>query len=323
MKCSARMAFITALLSVVGAAQAAPVDRKLDIVITVEGQQDWRNELQWSKATTTQRYEISTTLRSDGTLEGANLLDLDTDRRLAIKTEYLRRQGVALLKAQGLDPASPELQRSLSSGMQKESFACAGEAVCMSKVYAKYSTLMAAAMEPDNSALFEQGDKKYLFFSGYSGCVNRIRSVLTTHTEGETGIGRDKDRIYPYKLDLQGDYDGSAADRQSLCTRFTVTLDTQLKKLYVENIPIPSSRGKSMRTEFGKTVTTEADLAPFADLQGWANALLRETTMDGKASATLPMTLPLDGNSTVLGNFTGLAKVSLQWSWSPVPASGG
>ena len=98
------------------------MDRQLRIVITPDGAQDWRNELQWYKASTQQRYELTTTLRSDGKLEGANLLDPDTTRRLAIKTEYLRRKGVAMLQANGFDPASPTLMPDLSSRAQKDNF---------------------------------------------------------------------------------------------------------------------------------------------------------------------------------------------------------
>lgn len=304
----------------VGAATAAPMDRRLEINVALEGKQDWRNELQWSKATTAQRYEFSTTLRSDGVLEGANLLDMDLDARLAIKTEYLRRKGAAKLKASGIDPTSERVQAEISSRMQKDMFACKGEATCMSDTNSKYTELMAAAVQPDNSELFA-GEPRYLFFFGYPGCANKIHAVHKYQATGETGYGRNKDKIFPYALSRDGDYAGSARDQTSMCSLFTVVLDTKEQKMFVENIYIPTSRGKVVRTEFGKTVSSEADL-PYPDpLQGWINGLLRHGALSGTSSTTLPLNLPLDGNSTVLGLFTGEAKTTLKWSFTELAAT--
>lgn len=196
--------FLAALLfSVMPTAMAAPVERTLNIHITVDGQQDWRNVLQWSKATTTQRYEISTTLRSDGELEAANLLDPDLDTRLAIKTEYLRQQGVQKLRHAGIDPKSPSLMTDLSRRAQKDTFDCKGESSCMSTVGVKYAALMAAAVEPDNSEVLK-GEPRYLFFFGFPGCSNRITAVHQYKAVGETAYGRNKDKIFPYALSYDG-----------------------------------------------------------------------------------------------------------------------
>lgn len=310
---------LAALLFVagLGGAVAAPVDRKLSITITVDGQQDWKNALQWSKATTQQRYEFSTTLRSDGRLEGANLLDPDTETRLAIKTEYLRREGVKKLQAAGIDPKSPTLMTDLSRKAQQANFDCKGDSVCISNTGLKFAEMMAAAVEPDNSALFE-GEPRYQFFFGYPGCTNTIRAVNQYEAKGETAYGRNKDKIFPYTLSWSGDSNGSEVDRQSMCTYYTVVLDTKEQKLFVENVHIPESRGKVLRTEFGKTHTTEDELLMPAPLQGWVNETLRHAALSGEAEARLPLNLPLDGNSTVLGLFTGEAKTTLKWSWTPV-----
>ncbi|MGQ0700292.1 MAG: hypothetical protein ACT4PZ_18880 [Panacagrimonas sp.] len=298
----------------VGTAMAAPMDRRLEITLTVEGTQDWRNELQWSKATTSQRYDFATTLRSDGKLEGANLLDKDQETRLAIKTEYLRRQGLAQLKAQGLDPSSPDLQRQISAGMQKESFACEGEPICFSEVNAKYSTIMAAVTSPDNSALFE-GEPRYLFFSGFPSCANRIHSVNKTQTKGETAFGRKKDKLSPFALDRQGDSQGSLTEQKSLCTFYTVVVDTKEQKMFVENVNIPPARGTSVRTEFGTTLSSQDDLPVASEAMDLVNTTLRDAPLSGSLEKTVVLTTPLDGNATVLGSFLGNAKVSLKWAF--------
>ena len=303
-----------------GSAMAATMDRKLSVKMTLDGKQDWKNELQWSKASTQQSYEFTTTLQSDGKLEGANLLDPDKDLRMAIKTEYLRRKGAALLKAQGFDPSSANLMGDLSRRAQQDNFNCKGESVCLSDVGAKYASLMAAAVEPDNSAIFE-GEPRYLFFFAAPNCVNTIRSVVKTQTNGETGYGRKKDKIFPYALDVAGDYSGSETDKKSLCTYYTVVVDTKDNKMFVENVYVPSSRGKITRTEFGKTQTTEADLVTAAPLQEWVNTVLRHAPLTGTSNTVLPLTMPLDGNSTVMGNFTGEGKATLKWSWTEVGAA--
>ena len=323
---SAALAGALLCVAGVGVANAANVDRKLSVSITVDGKQDWKNELQWSKATTRQAYDFSTTLRSNGKLYAANLLDPDLDTRLAIKTEYLRQQGLVQLKASGFDPQSKNLLGDVSSRAQQDNFSCKGDTVCISEVGAKYAALMAAAVEPDNSALFE-GEGRYQFFFGYPGCQNLIHAVHKYSANGETAYGRKKDKIFPYQLTYDGDSTGNDVDRKSMCTYYTVVIDTLEKKMYVENTVIPEARGKVSRTEFGKTNTTEDELPVPAPLQGWVNETLRLNTLSGNAATTLPLNLPLDGNATVMGLFTGEAKTTLKWSWTdlagtaPAPAA--
>lgn len=305
---------LAAALLIAGSAVAAPVERTLKIELEIEGRQDWRNALQWSKATTEQRYDFSTGLRSDGVLYGANLLEPDTDLRLAIKTEYLRQQGLKSLQASGIDPSSPDLQRLISARMQQEVFACKGKTVCMGEVNMKYATIMAAAVEPDNSALFE-GPPRYRFYFGYPGCPNTIRAVHSTSVEGETAYGRKKDKLHPYQLQMRGDSNGSQLNQESLCTFYTVVEDTVDEQLYVENVNVPTATGTIARTEFGDTSRRESELPiPTVALE-WVSATLRQTDPSGQAQATLPLNLPLDGNSTVMGDFTGEAKAELAWSW--------
>ena len=308
------------LLGAMTAAIAAPTERTLSLTITVDGQQDWRNVLQWSKATTTQRYETSTSLRTDGKLEGANLLDPDLETRLAIKTEYLRRQGVEKLRRAGIDPKSPSLMSDLSRRAQQDNFNCKGESGCMSSVGLKYAELMAAAVEPDNSKIFN-GEPRYLFFFGYPGCTNRIRAAHQYKAAGETGYGRNKDKIFPYALSYDGNSNGTVQEQQSLCASFTVVLDTLEQKMFVENVLIPAAHGKITRTEFERTTTTEGELPIPAPLQGWVNETLRHAALTGSTQANLPLTMPLDGNSTVMGDFTGQAKTTLSWSFKDAGAT--
>lgn len=313
-------ALAVSLLVATGAAQAADVDRYFSVLITVDGNQNWRNALQWSKATTTQRYEFGTGLRSDGKLWGGNINDLDQDRRMVIKTEYLRQKGMSTIRASGFDPNSPTLQQDLSTRAQKDSFGCAGDSVCISEVGARYAAMMAAAVEPPNPGALG-GDPRYQIFGGYPGCPNKIHDTQQSDTTGETAWGRKKDHIYPYTLKTTADYAGSDTDRKSMCTFFNVVIDTTEQQMYVDNVYVPSARGRILRTEFGKTSDTEGDLPVPPAVLEWVNATLRKAPLSGKADTTVPLTLPLDGNSTVLGAFEGSAKVHLEWSFA-LPAGG-
>jgi hypothetical protein len=315
-----RLAALTLALALAAPAQAANVDRYLSFVITVDGNQNWKNVLQWSKATTSQRYEFSTGLRSDGKLWGGNINDLDQDRRMVIKTEYLRQKGMTTIRAAGLDPNSPNLQQELSTRAQKDSFACNGNPICISDTGQKYAAMMAAAVEPPNPEALG-GDPRYQIFTGFQGCPNRLHLTQKSDTTGETAWGRNKDHIYPYALHTTADYAGSDTDKQSMCTFFNAVIDTAENQLYLDNVYIPSAHGKVQRTEFDKTTETEDELPVPPVVIEWVSATLRKAALSGKADTTLPLTMPLDGNSTVLGAFEGSAKVHLEWSFS-LPAGG-
>ncbi len=306
------------MLGVAGAAtaqDAADTDRTLKVDITIDGAQDWKNGIQWAKVKSSQRYEISTALRSDGKLYGANLLALDRDERLAIKSEFLRQKGQKMIAQSGLDPDSPDLQRQISSRMQKEMFDCKGDSTCMGQTSNKWAMIMAAAVEPDNSALFDH-EPRYRFYFGYPGCKNTIRARNVIEAEGETGYGREVDEVQPFALKMSGDSNGTEQEQAGLCEFFTVVVDTIDDKMYVENVNIPSARGTSVRTEFGKTESRELEIPVAAPLQEFVNTNMRgPVALSGSAQDELSLNLPLDGNSTVLGHFVGTGKAAVEWSF--------
>lgn len=300
------------------ASAGVPVDRKLTVNITVDGKQEWKNVLQWSKATTTQSYDFSVTLRSDGRVFAPNYLDPDVDTRMAVKTEYMRQQGMARLKAMGVDPKSPTLMQELSNKAQKANFDCKGDSVCLSTTGSNFAELMAAAVEPDNSALFE-GEPRYQYFFGFPTCRNTVHAKHEYSAAGETAYGRNKDHIYPFALTYSGDSTGTPQENQSMCLNYTVVVDTLENKMYVENVYIPGAHGKVSRTEFEKTRVEENKELPVpGPLQAFVNENMRHSNFTGTANTTLPLNLPLDGNATVLGAWTGEAKTTLKWAWTDV-----
>ena len=301
------------MIPTVGAAQQPEV-RTFKMNVTLDGKQNWKKEPQFYDATSQQSFQLSTQLQSNGKLYAPNLLHTDTNTRLAIKTEYLRMQGLKKIEAAGIDPNSPSLQQDLSRGMQKASFDCKGDIVCMGRVNNHYAMMMAAAVEPDNSQLFE-GEPRYLYFEPFSGCENSIQASIRIDAEGETTYG-DKEETWPFTQTMEGSTQGNKNEQESLCDFFLVVVDTLDDKMFVENVYFPGMKGKVQRTEFEKTHSLDEEIPMAAGLQDWVNQTLRgPVALEGQDSAKLSLTLPLDGDATVLGKFTGVGKTELEWSF--------
>jgi hypothetical protein len=79
---------------------AAPVQRTLELRLTIDATQDWRNDPQWGMASSQQSYSLASQLRSDGRLYTQNLLDPDPPRRMQIKMDWYLYQGLLELKAE-------------------------------------------------------------------------------------------------------------------------------------------------------------------------------------------------------------------------------
>lgn len=300
-------------------AMAAPyLLRTLEISIEIQGRQEWRNDPQWARATTRQRYEFQTTLRSTGRLEGANLLDPDPQRRMALKAEYLRRSGMAQVRAAGFDPEATDVEAQLNRRMDAESLICGTDPDCVIRVNTKFALLLAAAAQPDNSGLFA-GAPRYLFFFGYPACPNRIHSVAELHLKGEATRTGKKDQLKPFVIDASGNSIGTAQEQATLCELFTAVLDTKTDRLQVENVYLPDARGMTTKTLYGTTVAREQEVPIPPPLQGWANQQMRNAPAQGSVQSTLPLNLPFDGDSSLLGTWSGAANVSLTWRFFVAP----
>jgi hypothetical protein len=318
-------------LALAGAAPAAGLERQLQIELSVEGQQDWHNGQQSSRGSTSQHYKLSTRLRSDGKLQGGNLLDLDFDRRLAIKQEYMRRKGLEEAKRAGGGqvkiPQTDAEREQVSEQAQLDMYKCNGDPDCMSAVVQRYSAVFATAPSADGkpagseagAALLDQPGR-YLFFFGYDGCPNRMESMLATQVDGQIAFDRAGKNLVPFSVARRGQSGGDAADQKALCRRYTAVVDTQEHRIYLDNVYLPSARGTIVRTVHGSARQREEDLAPLGEALEWASQTLRQADESGSVSGTLELTAPLDGNATVGGLFSGPGKVTIKWSFLPVPA---
>jgi hypothetical protein len=316
-------------LALAGAAPAAELERQLLIEVSVEGQQEWHNGQQASRGSTSQHYVVNTRLRSDGKLQGGNLLDLDFDRRLAVKQEYLRRKGLEDAKRAGAEikiPRNEAEREQLSEQAQLDMYKCNGDPDCMSSVVQRYSAVFASvpsadgkpAGNPAGAQLLDQPGR-YLFFFGYDGCPNQMEASLQTHVEGQIAFDRAGKNLVPFTLERHGQSSGDAADRKWLCRRYTAVVDTQEHRLYLDNVYLPSAHGESVRTLHGSPQQREEDLAPTGEALEWASQTLRQAAESGSASAELVLRAPLDGNATVGGLFSGPGKVTMKWSFLPPP----
>jgi len=299
-------------------AESAPFTfRAVAVDIEVEAQQQWDNAPQWARTRTHQRYRFETVLRSTGTLEGANLLDPDLRRRTALKAEYVRRSGMAQIKAAGIDPAVPGLVERLDQALEKKIQHCGADADCAVRAQMEFAPLMAAASLPDHHELFD-GEARYLFFFGYPGCANKVNSEGEFHLKGEATRTGKADRLKPFVLEILATSQGSPEEQVSLCERFTMVIDTKTGDIQIENVYLPAARGPMTRVQYGNTLTRDQEIPIPPPLQGWANSVLRSARATGRAEANLPLNLPLDGDSSVLGTWTGEATAKIRWSVAPL-----
>ena len=303
------------------------IEREFRFVVNVEAEQDWEKNdpeypgRQWSKATSKQRYEVTTRLRSDGALEVRNLLDPNLDARLEAKTIGLARQAMKDFAARGQPFKAPKTDAEMQAfnrGIQAETFKCKGDAVCLQETNLRYAAILAAmqypeALEPDT----EPG--RYQYFTAYKGCPEKSRITLELQIDG-VRYNKTSDKFVKFSERHQADT-VDASDGLPLCRHYTAVIDTQdaAKPMQQENVFVPRPEGITEFTENGHTSRTpEPQPIPGAVME-WMDRTLRHAASSGKASAVLPLTLSLNGNSTWLGLWVGKAKVDMEWSFDVVP----
>lgn len=302
-------------------AEDATLDRELHITLTVDASQTWKNVLQWGQSHSTQRYEITTALRSDGRLYHDNLVDVDIEQRLSVKRDYYTYQGLLQLKKEhgGRLPKASEVSLGISANPNQQVH-CLDSNDCPYSVAERAAAIVAlqnntvAELEAFIASYDEPGGR-YLYFFGYAGCPNRLSLQHRSHFEGEQAFDHDRKKLIPFQLDWNADSTGSDEDRPRLCQRYVISLDFSQKLLYVETGFIPSPRGTSVRILGKKVERSEAELPVPHEVLDWVGERLRKTSPTGSATSTLVLTWPLDGNATVLGAFDGRAKVTLSWAF--------
>ena len=320
-----------AIAAAPAAAAPAPapvtVERELHIVATVDAAQTWKKNDpeypgdQWSKGTTTQRYEITTRLRSDGKLEVRNLLDPDLNARLEAKTIHLARQAKKALEASGQPfvlPKTPEERTAFTQRMNADILTCNGEAICSYEKQMQYAALMAAIDYPE-ALEDEDVPGQYLYFLPFKGCPQKSRVTLTMTIEG-VRYNKDADKFVPFKEHRSADTVDASLGR-SMCSHLLAVIDTQDKEkpMFQETILIPRPVGVTEYTESNHTSREEQPQPMPTAVLDWMTESLRHAKPEGTLTATLPLVLPLNANATWLGLWNGEAKVTMQWSFREVP----
>ena len=302
------------------------LERQLDVHITVQGEQTWKNVLQHTQGTTMQDYVLSTRLRSDGVLYGDNLLDPEQSSRLLIKQQYLARRGLIQLKALngGKLPHTAEELAALTARVRAAMPDCVGDERCGGEVVERSAALDALQNNSaeDLDALIAApatGEAaRWLYFFGYAGCPNRMHMSNETHIAGQRAYDHARKSLVPWSLDRSANTDGSAGDRAALCLQYTATVDIRTGEVYVENLYVPSPPGITVRTINRSVEHREEDLPVPSEVLAWTTARLLRTREAASFSEVLPAHVPLDGDYTVLGHFDGELHTTLSWSFKPV-----
>lgn len=305
---------------------AAPLERELHVVATIEATQEWKKNDpkypgdQWSKGRATQRFEITTRLQSDGRIEVRNLLDPDLTARLEAKTIHLARQAKKYFESSGKPfklPQTPEERSRFQYEMNSRLLACNAEPTCYADAQLEYAAMMAAM---DNPEALEDDTVpgRYQYFLPYRGCPEQASVTLNMSVEG-VRYNKDVDEFIPFKETHVGD-SVEEPDGLALCRHFTAVLDTQDAKtpMFQETIFIPRPVGITTWTENGHTATKKEPQPVITAVYDWMNEQLRHAPAEGTRTATLPLPLPLNQNATWLGLWTGSAKVTMQWSFRDV-----
>ena len=306
-----------------------PVDRELRIVATVDATQNWKKNdpkypgEQWSKATSKQRYEITTRLRSEGKLEVRNLLDPDIALRMEAKTIYLARQAKKLLGKPGHPlklPTTEQEKMVLMQKMQSDVVGCSGDPACNQEKQLYWATILAAMQYPE--AMEEDTEPgRYLYFMPFKGCPQTSRVTLEIAIDG-VRYNKDADKFIPFSERHSADT-VDASDGLSLCAHFTAVMDTQdpVKPMWQETIFVPRPVGITEYTENNHTSREKQPQPLLTAVVDWMGHTLRHAPASGKTTASLPLPLPFNQNATWLGLWTGEAKVTMEWSFKEVPAS--
>lgn len=314
----------------VSAGAQAPVERELKLLVTVEATQDWKKNdpqypgEQWSKAVASQRWELRTRLRSDGVLQAQDLLDPDLDTRMWAKTAHLARQAKKMLDRPGQHFQLPRTEAEKAAFMrqlQQRSIACQGDMVCRRDLTMESAAIMAAIQNPE---LLEPDSEpgRFLYFLPFARCAEQSRVQLSLAIEG-VRYNKSSDKLVPFKEVREADTVNASDDGLALCEHFVATVDTQdpERRMRQETIFIPRPVGTTRYTESGHTSTTPEPQPLIGAALDWVNLELRHAPLSGTRQATLPLPLSLNGNSTWLGQWTGSAKVTLQWSFDEVQPS--
>lgn len=306
-----------------------PVERELRFTATVDATQDWKKNdpeypgEQWSKGTTQQRYEVMTRLRSDGELHVRNILDPDVNARLEAKTIFLARQAAKYFGKPGQPlrlPTTEAEKQALVRELQARVMACKGEQNCYYEAQIQFAAIMAAienpeALEPDD----EPG--RYQYFLPYDGCPEQSRITLTMAIDG-VRYNKTEDEFLPFKERRSADT-VNASDGLPLCKHFLAVIDTQdpQKPMYQETIFVPRPEGMTEYTENNHTAREKQYQPMPMAVTDWMNQVISHAKTEGTLHAELPLVLPLNGNATWLGLWTGKAKVKFDWSFREVAAA--
>ena len=304
-------------------------ERVLSVHLSLNGTQSWVKAAQHTQGSTEQDYEFSTRLRSDGTLYADNLLDPDPQVRIAVRTQYVARHGLILLKAAngGHLPNSAEEIDALSARLNAGMAACSAQMSCTDSLME--STAALQTLRDNSTADLERlierpasgAAARWLYFFGYPDCPVQMHLRSSTHIAGERSRIKRATHGVPWSLDGTAEDSGSADDRAGLCQRYTVTIDVRTGTVFLDNLYIPAPTGTTTRKIRDLVEQTTGQFPVPTEVLAWVNRRLEQTRETAQFDEALPAQAPFDEDYSALGQYTGTLNVKMSWSFLPAEGS--
>lgn len=246
---------------------------------------------------------MTTRLHTDDKLQLRNLLDPDLETSMEAKTIFLARHAKKMLEQSGqpfkLQKTDAEMAE-LTLRMRRDIASCEKDLMCPQEKQLHYAAIFAATEFPQ--ALEEDSEPgRYLYFLPYRGCPEQSRVTRNLAIDG-VRYNKDADDFVPFSERRSADT-VNASDGLTLCSHFTAVIDTQdaTKPMRQKTIFVPRPVGMTVYTENQHTSREQQPQPLIMAVVDWKGHVLRHAPASGKASASLPLALPLNQNATWLG----------------------
>ncbi|MDZ7652649.1 MAG: hypothetical protein U5L03_08950 [Burkholderiaceae bacterium] len=150
-----------------------------------------------------------------------------------------------------------------------------------------------------------EADLRYLNFYGFDNCGAQVSATIDDRTSGRY---EDVQGMVPYTVTRKADWKADATQARIVCTAYNPVLDVKARTITTDGLVLPEVRGRSTRSDRGRTASVEEALPLRSEALVWASEQLRQAPASGTRKTTLPIK-STTGQGTVEGNLV----VELSW----------
>lgn len=308
MKHLATLAAAALAVALVPPAFAAERTATLIVELRINGQERWQNDGGTDAATVSyqQRISFSTVVRTDGEIVDFNHKDPGYATQQMARAQQV---SMAATQARGLAPMT---QAEFQDRVLKAQATCGTDTRCLMDLGAKVSewSLQMSAGTPVAGPA-PQGNGEYLNYFGFENCGARIRIELQGRTEGHYA---DVQGPVPFSVTSVADYDGSALEREALCTQSNFVVDTRKKLLHGDGWLVGPPRGTITRVDRGQTETSQGAIAFRGEIITWAAEQLRNAPLSGTRKGVVELRNAV-GTDIPFAVTRGGGKAEVELSW--------